>query len=77
MEYMKFVGEYCKVYRAITLNMTLKRMSELTDINMKTISAFENGRSTNMDHFIEYSKLGSDIQRQQFLDGFNKMLGGK
>ena len=77
MEYMKFVGEYCKVYRAITLNMTLKRMSELTDINMKTISAFENGRSTNMDHFIEYSKLGDDIQRQQFLDGFNKMLGGK
>lgn len=77
MEYMKFVGEYCKVYRAITLNMTLKRMSELTDINMKTISAFENGRSTNMEHFIQYSQLGNDNQREQFLKGFNNILGGK
>lgn len=76
MEYMKFIGEYCRVYRAITLNMTLKKMSELTDINMKTISAFESGRSTNMEHFISYSKLGNDIQRQKFLDGFTKMLGG-
>lgn len=77
MEYMKFVGEYCKVYRAITLNITLKRMSELTDINMKTISAFENGRSTNMEHFIQYSQLGNDNQREQFLKGFNNILGGE
>lgn len=76
MEYMKFIGEYCRVYRAITLNMTLKKMSELTDINMKTISAFENGRSTNMEHFIQYSMLGNETQRKQFLEGFNKILGG-
>lgn len=76
MEYMRFIGEYCRVYRAITLNMTLKTMSELTDINMKTISAFENGRSTNMEHFIQYSQLGNDNQRKQFLEGFNKILGG-
>jgi cytoskeletal protein RodZ len=77
MEYMKYVGEYCRCYRAITLNMTLKRMSELTDINMKTISAFENGRSTNMEHFFEYCQLGNDTQRQAFIKGFADFMGLK
>ena len=61
MEYMKYVGEYCRCYRSITLNMTLKRMAELTGINIKTISAFENGRSTNMEHFSNIASWGMTI----------------
>lgn len=74
---MKYVGEYCRCYRSITLNITLKRMAELTGINIKTISAFENGRSTNMEHFFEYCQLGNDNQRQTFIKGFSDFMGLK
>lgn len=48
-----FIGEYCKQYR-------IKKGVRLVDFspnNYKAISAFENGRSTNINHFFKYMKL--------------------
>lgn len=52
------IGEYCRKYR-IDKGLTLK------DINgndhIKTLSAFEMGRSSNMIHLIKYIKLSVEL----------------
>lgn len=77
MKQMRMISEHCRYYRTATLHMTLQRMADLTEVKMSTISAFENGRSTNMQHFLSYACMGNDIQRKQFMDGFNEILGIK
>ena len=55
--------------------MTLATMCELTDTNIKTLSAFEHGRSKNIDHLIKYVEVSTPEQKTIFVAGFNKLLG--
>lgn len=62
------VGKFCKYFRSEKLNITLNEMSEKTNINISTLSSFENGRSTNYKHLIKYYSLGNDEQKKFFRD---------
>lgn len=70
---MKHVGEYCKQFRLNELNMTLKDIA--TDGNIKTISSFEHGKSTNMKHLFKYVDNCQDYkQKLNFFIGLIDVL---
>lgn len=52
----RVIGEYCKRYRA-SKGVTLKSL--VGEDRAKTVSAFENGRSTNVNHLSHYLKLAA------------------
>lgn len=75
---MKYLISFCKDFRMKVLKLTLQEVQNLTNIPLKTISSFENGNSTNINHLsIYYSLCETKEQRKQFLDGFaNAMKKG-
>ena len=69
------IGEYCKMFRTHTLGMTLQQFERETGINLKTISSFENGKSTNILHILKYLDLcETNEERVKYLQGLNNVL---
>ena len=64
---MYAIGRLCYKYRKEVLKITLKEMSEKTNINISTLSAFELGRSGNMQIFFEYVRLMNNEQQKSFM----------
>lgn len=54
MKQFTTIPNFCKNFRENILQMTLQDMSNQTGVNLKTISAFENGRSNNLNHIYLY-----------------------
>lgn len=71
---MYVVGRLCYKYRKEVLKITLKEMSELTSINISTLSAFELGRSGNMQIFFEYVRLMNIEQRESFFKEMEEII---
>ena len=75
-ETMKKVGGYCRKYRINVLQLTLKEVENSEEV--KTLSAFEHGRSTNLKHLIKYIvKCETTEQKRAFLQGLINILEGK
>ena len=71
------VSTYCKNFRTKKAKITLKQIHETTGVNIKTLSGFENGRSSNLfmiNHYILAYGFDTDIQLE-FIKGMNKVLG--
>ena len=68
------VQTYCKQYREQTLKMTLEQMQELTGVNAKTISGFENGNSNNINLFKLYYKIGNAFNTYKFHENILRVL---
>lgn len=67
------IGAYCRSYRVNVLKLTLKDL-EGND-NIKTLSSFENGRSTNMNHLLKYvNRCFTKTQKLSFLQGLIEAL---
>lgn len=77
METIDYISAYCRMYRIDTLKMTLVTMCELTDTNIKTLSAFEHGRSKNIDHFMKYLEVSNPAQKLAFLKGVGELVGAE
>lgn len=76
-EKLLVIGHYCKSFRTDILKMTLHEFEQVTGIKVKTISSFENGKSTNILHILKYLDLCPTKEiRIQYLKGLNKVLGG-
>lgn len=70
----KTVGEYCKQYR-VSKNITLQKFCG--EFNIKTISSFENGRSSNIEHLIRYVELSKSLNdNDMFINGLMGVLNG-
>ena len=65
---------FCKQYRQETIKMTLEKMQEITGVNAKTISSFENGYSSNLKLFTLYYKIGSAYETYKFHEDILKVL---
>ena len=73
---MQNLLSFCKKFRKEILNLTLQEMEYKTGVPLKTISSFENGRSTNIKHLNLYYKLcDSKQKREQFIQGFDSAMG--
>lgn len=75
MEYIDFISGYCREFRIDTLQITLVTMCEQTNTNVKTLSAFEHGRSKNIDHFLKYLEVSNQEQKVAFLKGIGQLMG--
>lgn len=60
------INEFCKMYRKKILQLTLKEMEDKTGVKTSTLSSFENGRSTNINHLTTYYNLGNEEQKEYF-----------
>jgi hypothetical protein len=65
---METIGDYCRNFRIHVLDMPLKEIEGST--NIKTLSGFEHGRSSNITHIMKYiRKCSGNEQRLLFLKG--------
>lgn len=63
------VGNVCRDFRKHTLKITLETMNEVTGINIKTLSAFENGNSSNLNIMLAYFNLArSEDEQKEFAE---------
>lgn len=73
---MRGVGTFCKEFRIEVLKMTLENVSRGT--NIKTLSGFEHGRSSNILHVLKYIEACEDrTTRNLFLKGLCEVLEGE
>ena len=69
------IGKYCRKFRIVELEMTLKEVEGSE--NVKALSSFEHGRSSNMKHLLKYVRKCKDReQRLLFLRGLIDVLEG-
>ena len=69
------IGQGCKLFRKKVLGMNLDEFSKKTKINVSTISAFENGNSTNINHlFIYLHSCKSKEEQEMFLNMLNEKI---
>ena len=72
---MKNVQNFCKDFRTNYLNITLQEIQDIHGIPFKALSAFENGRSTNINHLNTYYLLcKTKADRNEFIKGFDKAM---
>lgn len=65
---MLLIGKYCRKFRINELELTLKDIEGNEDV--KTLSAFEHGRSSNINHLLKYVKHCKSLEQQiEFLQG--------
>lgn len=62
------VGEFCKDLRTHTLKLTLKEFCDKTNYKISTLSAFENGRSSNMKFLFSYLTMIDKKDRMKYLN---------
>lgn len=70
------VGAHCQRYRANVLGLTLEEMSSQTGVKLGTLSAFEQGRSSNINHVFRYCQLRGGEERDIFIFGLMQLLKG-
>lgn len=71
----KRIGNVCRVFRKQVLHLTLDEFCD--DVSIKTISSFENGKSTNINHLDLYlDKCTDDFQKDIFITFITTNLRG-
>lgn len=75
-ELMKKIGKYCRNFRMTELELTLREVEGSE--NIKALSSFEHGRSTNIKHLLKYVRCCKDHKQQiQFLKGLINIIEGE
>ena len=62
------IGEFCKDLRKHILKLTLKEFCDKTNYKISTLSAFENGRSSNMKILLSYLTMIDKKDRMKYLN---------
>ena len=68
MNKYKRVGELCRDLRTHTLKLTLKEFCDKTNYKISTLSAFENGRSSNIKILFSYLNMIDKKDRMNYLN---------
>lgn len=68
------ISLFCRTFRIKTLQLKLVDFCELTDTNIKNVSAFENGRANNIAYLTYYYDVANEEQKEQFLKGVFECL---
>ena len=72
---MKHLINFCRDFRTEVLKLTLQDVENISFTPVKTLSAFENGRSTNINHLnLYYLLCKTKEQRALFIKGFDKAM---
>ena len=75
MKDCKDIGKLCREYRMIHLQATLKEIEG--NENIKSLSSFEHGRSTNINHLLKYvAYCDTREERVKFMSWLIKKMEG-
>lgn len=74
MSKLKDIQSLCKNFRINILNLTLNEVCKNSTISVGTLSAFENGRSSNINHIFIYIEKCNEEQKEIFIKELNKIL---
>lgn len=77
MNRVQLVGEYCQQFRMNVLKITQHEIYIKTGTNVKTLSAFENGRSSNIEHLFKYIDLCNEEQKTILINGVSLLIRGQ
>lgn len=70
------IGKYCRKFRINELELTLREVEGSE--NVKALSSFEHGRSSNIKHILKYVRCCKDSEQQlQFLKGLINVMEGE
>lgn len=70
------IGNYCRKFRINELELTLREVEGSE--NVKALSSFEHGRSSNIKHVLKYVRRCKDSEQQlQFLKGLINVMEGE
>lgn len=64
------------MFRTQVLKITLRELSDKSGVKLSTLSAFENGRSTNLTHIGWYLAVANNEQKTIFTTHFNNIISG-
>jgi len=77
MDEVKQVAQICKNFRQNVVKVSLLEMELQTGVNYKTISAFENGRTNNMNHLFKYFILVTEAKElEELVNEINEVMKG-
>ena len=68
------VAERLKEFRRDVLKIGLAELSRRSGVHFKTLCSFENGMSTNMNHFQTYFNQTDETNEQQFINLVHQLL---
>lgn len=60
------IGKYCRDFRILILDMSLKDFSDIRGLNNKNVNAFEYGRANNIKYLYHYYQMADTEQRILF-----------
>jgi len=73
---MLIIGKYCRNYRITILELRLQDIEG--NENVKSLSSFEHGRSSNINHLLKYVKACETKQQKlDFLQGLITTIEGE
>lgn len=73
-ELIKKVGAFCRDFRIKHLDMSLTEFCNITDLNIKNVSAFEHGRANNIKYLFKYYHICNDSLKKRFASELFKIL---
>lgn len=69
------IGKYCRIFRLVHLEKTLREVSSKCNSNEKSLSSFEHGRANNIQHLACYILSCEDEEtRDLFYAGLTEQL---
>ena len=71
LEKTMVIGKFCREFRTTVLK---KRLIDLAPDTWGTLSAFEHGSSTNMNHLATYYRFSNTEQKTIFIAGIKLSL---
>ena len=75
MSEMKLLAaERLKEFRRDVLKIGLAELSRRSGVHFKTLCSFENGMSTNMNHFQTYFNQTDETNEQQFINIVHQLM---
>lgn len=73
-ELIEKVGAFCKDFRINYLEMSLTEFCNISDLNIKNVSAFEHGRANNIQYLFRYYRLCNDSLKKRFASELFRIL---
>lgn len=71
---IKKIGLFCRDFRITKLQLKLVDFCNITDSNIKNVSAFEHGRANNISYLMLYYDVANETQKEEFLKGVFECL---
>ena len=68
------ISSFCRDFRITKLQLKLVDFCELTDSNIKNVSAFENGRANNIMYLFLYYDVANEQLKDEFIRGVFECL---